>query len=54
MDADAVIPGYEAAWITAISEIVGFAIVAGYTDVIWPYDTANALRKDPGAPFDSC
>ena len=43
MDTDAIIPSYEAAWITTISEDVEFAIVASRTDVIRPYDTANAL-----------
>ena len=50
MYTDAGIPSNEAAGISAISEDVELAIVAGYADVIWPCDIANAL----GAPFDLC
>lgn len=43
MDTDAIIPSYEAAWITTIPEDVESAIVASRTDVIRPYDTTNTL-----------
>jgi hypothetical protein len=54
MYTDAVIPSNEAARITAISEDIEFAVVAGCADVIWAYDTTNTFRRDPGTSFDSC
>ena len=50
MYTETIIPRNEAARISAISEDVEFAVVAGCADVIGPCDTANTY----GTPFDFC
>jgi hypothetical protein len=54
MYANAVIPSDEAAWITAISKDVVFAVVAGCADVIRPCDVARSFRGGPGTTLDIC
>lgn len=53
MEANIVIPGDEAARITAVSEDVGFAVVAGDADVVGPCDFAKlGMLKCPGGTLD--
>ena len=54
MYANAVILSDEAAWVTAVSKDVGFAVVAGCADVIWPCDVTRPSQGGPGTMADSC
>ena len=49
MEANIIVPGDEAARITAVSEDVGFVVVAGDADVVGPCDFAKlGMLECPG------
>jgi hypothetical protein len=54
MYANAVILSDEAVWVTVVLKDVGFAVVAGCADVVWPCDVARPSQGGPGTMVDSC